>query len=139
LHAACLGGEGNALYPVLCCLVYVVCFCSTDNLNLTLILAVAVGGAVAAAVVIATVIGVIWRVLSSSSAAAEPAVVASSPVTVFSKPAVHARFIQSPLYYRPYGGYYNNGYYDNECPIHSRRPYHGRINVHSGQLLFPRF
>jgi len=115
--------------------------CSTDNRMF--IIAVAVGGAVAAVVVIATVIGVIIRrVLSTRSAAerppaaAEPAMVSSPPVTVFSKPAVHARFIQSPLYYHAYGGYYNNGYYNNECPVHGR--YHSRINVQSGQL-FPRF
>jgi len=117
-----------------------VCIVSGSTDNLTFILSVA-GGAVGAAIVLAAVVGVvgfiIWRVTSTSAVAATTALrpgFASTPVVVASKPSIRPRFIPSQqMHSRGYNAWYNNGYHDNECPLHGRSWFQSRINVESGQ------
>ena len=120
------------IYFLLSCL-FVLFSGSTDNL--TVILA-SVGGAVAAVAVIAVVVGIIiWRVTSAGAVAATalgPAI-ASTPVAVSSKPAIHPRFIPSQMHSRGYNGYYNNGYQDNEYRVHPYS-YRSKIAVTSDQF-----
>jgi len=106
---------------------------STDNLAFILVIA---GGAVAAAVVIATVTGVIiWRLSTAKESEAQGPSIEASPVAVSRRPAIHPRFIPSHLYSRGYAGYHSNGYCGNVYSIYARHPYcyQSRINVYSGQ------
>jgi len=75
--------------------------------NLPIIIIGVVGGVVLIAVVTVCIAA---AVLSTQSSAAGPGI-AASPAAVSSRP----RFIAPRMYSTGYRGYYNNGYYNNQC------------------------